>query len=35
MKRFGTALVVALLLLIPVTSAAAGQNDVIRRGSCS
>ena len=35
MKRFATALVVALLILIPATSAQAGQSDVIRRGSCS
>jgi hypothetical protein len=35
MKRFVTALVVGVLLMIPATSALAGQNDVIRRGSCS
>ena len=35
MKRFGTALLVALVLLIPTTTALAGQGDVIRRGSCS
>ena len=35
MKRFVTALVVGVLFLIPATSALAGQNDVIRRGSCS
>jgi hypothetical protein len=35
MRRFATALVVALLLLIPATSALAGQGDVIRQGPCS
>ena len=35
MRRFATALTVALLLLIPATTALAGQADVIRRGSCS
>jgi len=35
MKRFVTALVVGILFLIPATSALAGQNDVVRRGSCS
>lgn len=35
MKRFATALVVALLVLIPATTALAGQGDVTRRGSCS
>ena len=35
MKRLATALVAALLLLIPATTALAGQGDVIRRGSCS
>ena len=35
MKRFATALAVALLLLIPASTALAGQGDVIRRGPCS
>ncbi len=35
MKRFATASVAALLLLIPATTALAGQGDVIRHGSCS
>jgi hypothetical protein len=35
MKRLGIALVVGLLLMIPATTALAGQQDVIRRGSCS
>lgn len=35
MKRFGVALLVGLLLLIPTTTALAGQQDVVRRGSCS
>jgi hypothetical protein len=35
MRRFATALVVALLLLIPATSALAWQGDVIRQGPCS
>jgi hypothetical protein len=35
MKRFATALVVALLLLGPATTSLAGQGDVIRRCTCS
>jgi hypothetical protein len=35
MKRFGTAMLVALVLMIPATTALAGQRDVVRRGSCS
>src|SRR5262245_8359718 len=35
MKLFATALLVGLLLLIPATTALAGQGDVIRDGSCS
>jgi hypothetical protein len=35
MKRFGIALVAGLMLMMPATTALAGQQDVIRRGSCS
>ena len=35
MKRFGIALVVGLMMMIPTTTALAGQHDVIRQGSCS
>jgi hypothetical protein len=35
MRRFGIGLLAGLLLMIPASSALAGQQDVIRRGSCS
>ena len=35
MKRFGIALVVGILMMIPATTALAGGNDVIREGSCA
>src|SRR5262245_30134540 len=35
MKRFGIAVLAGLLLMIPATTALAGQRDVIRQGSCS
>jgi hypothetical protein len=34
-KRIAFALVTVFVLLVPAESASAGQNDVIRRGSCS
>ncbi len=34
-KRIAFALVTAFVLLVPAGIASAGQNDVIRRGSCS
>jgi hypothetical protein len=34
-KRIAFALVTAFVLLVPAGVASAGQNDVIRRGSCS
>jgi hypothetical protein len=35
MKRFGVALMVGVLLMIPASAALAGQRDVMRQGSCS
>jgi hypothetical protein len=34
-KRIAFALVTVFVLLVPAGIASAGQNDVIRRGSCS